>query len=662
MSNSQALKFNPPPGWPGLPAGFDPPEGWMPNQDPSWPEPPANWVFWVPIVPDNTAGQDAPSADSPIAEPPYKDSAAHTSEQTPHKYSLELERLQEENSSLRAQLVNREAASGEVELNGGVVLHDDGIYQCPHPLLADIRVAMEREREANNQLSLIVEKIPGVLLEMGGPIRGQPEVIYVSPNCSDIWGVTPKEFYANPMLFFQMHDPEDVQAFSKAIETSIDSGAPLSRRYKIFARNGQIRWLDFRGSAIVDDGQIIVKSIVIDVTDEVKTQQQLEREKGISRQAQKLETIGRLTGGVAHDFNNLLAIILANLELLRSAENAADNDEYIDAAITATMRGADLTKNMLAFARKAPLAPEILDINFVLENARTWMARAVPSRIVVETSLSSNLWPVAADRCSLEGALLNLILNACDAMDGQGILRIETANEKIENDEVDAVQDVVTRGEYVVVTLSDTGTGISQEHLSAIFEPFFTTKAPGAGSGIGLSMTMGFMEQTGGTIHVESKLGEGSSFKLYFPVFGEKVDAPSPAVAVKSRVEGEGKRILLAEDEEAVRKTLTKILKREGHDVTAAASGDAALSFFCLDSNFDLLLTDIVMPGELQGTDLANRVREKCPELPVIFMTGHAGESGICLKNANSQYIRLIKPVPGSEIIEAVRRATAGDN
>lgn len=551
----------------------------------------------------------------------------------------------------RAQWIAERLSTGEISRVLGIQID-----------LTDIHGAMERERAANNQLEQIVEKIPGVLLEMGGPIRGQPDVIFVSPKCFDIWGVTPREFYANPMLFFEMHDPEDVQAFSNAIETSIDSGAPISHRYKIFARNGQTRWLDFRGSALVEDGRIIVKSVAIDVTDEVKTQQQLEREKEISRQAQKLESIGQLTSGVAHDFNNLLSIILGNLELLRSGEDAAHHDELIAAAITATMHGADLTKNMLAFARKAPLAPEILDINSLLENARTWMGRAVPSSIVVRTTLSSKLWPVAADRASLEGALLNLILNACDAMDGRGILRIDTSNQKIDNDEVDAAQNLVTPGKYVVVTVSDTGKGISQEHLSSIFEPFFTTKAPGAGSGIGLSMTMGFMEQTGGAIQVQSKPGEGASFKLYFPAFEEKVDASYPAATVKPSVECKGKRILLVEDEETVRKTLTKILEQEGHDVSAAASGDAAFSRFCLDSNFDLLLTDLILPGELLGTDLANRIREKCPELPVIFMTGYAGESELCPNDASSLDIRLMKPVSSSEIIEAIRRATAHSN
>jgi CheY-like chemotaxis protein len=311
---------------------------------------------------------------------------------------------------------------------------------------------------------------------------------------------------------------------------------------------------------------------------------------------------------------------------------------------------------LLAFARKARLTPEVLDLNNVVREAKNWMGRALPESVLVETSLLAGVWPIEADRSSLESALLNLILNARDAMSGQGNLTIETANVRIDEAYINARQEELTPGRYVMLAVSDTGEGISEGDLTSIFEPFFTTKPLGEGSGLGLSMTVGFMKQSGGTVQVYSEVGEGTTFKLYFPV-AVAVDAKrelAKPIPAEAQVAGSGRRVLVAEDESAVRDTLVTILERAGYVVTATTSGDNALAIFEADPTFDLLLTDIVMPGKLQGTHLAKALRQRWPDLPIIFMSGYASEATVHGNGLKPEDIRLMKPVRRADLLAAL--------
>lgn len=523
--------------------------------------------------------------------------------------------------------------------------------------MTDIREAEQRHQVSQDRLAVIVEKLPGVLLEMDATAPDRPMLKYLSAKCQDIWGYSEEEFFADPLLFVKMHDPDDIGDFLEHISKCIETGEPIFHRYMITARDGQTRWLDYHGSSSTENGKVLVKAIVLDATSEVEAQKLMEAEREISRRAQKHESIGQLTGGVAHDFNNLLAVILGNLELLRDEDLPSNQTQMIDAAITASLRGAELTKNMLAFARKAPLTPVTLDLNNVVREAKNWMARALPASVVVETSLLAGLWSIEADRASLESALLNLSLNARDAMKGHGNLTIETANVRIDEAYIDARQEELIPGRYVMLAVSDTGPGIPDDTIGSIFEPFFTTKPPGLGSGLGLSMTVGFMRQSGGTVQVYTEIGEGTTFKLYFPasvIDGERLSTPIHASKIASIT---GQRLLLAEDEDAVRETLVTILERAGYQVTATPSGDAAYAAFQADPTFDLLLTDIVMPGKLQGTDLATALREQWPTLPVLFMSGYASEATVHGNGLRTKDIRLMKPVQRTELIAAVGKA-----
>lgn len=379
------------------------------------------------------------------------------------------------------------------------------------------------------------------------------------------------------------------------------------------------------------------------------------------RQAQRVEAIGNLTGGVAHDFNNLLAIILGNLEILRddfdaTSAGAADQLKLIDSAIEAVDRGSELTRNMLSFARRARLQPTALDLNAIVRRTKNWAGRTMPAVIDIETSLLAGLWGIESDASSTESALLNLILNARDAMPDGGKLTIETANVQMDDRFINERGEDLEPGRYVMLAVSDTGVGIPQEVLDRIFDPFFTTKSPGAGTGLGLSMIHGFMKQSGGTVHVYSEPGVGTSFKLYFKAI-EAEDAAEDEVEEFDRAAGTGARLLVVEDEPDVLSLISTMLSREGFQVRTAKSGEEALKIFEFDSGFDLLLTDIVMPGSLMGTALAKELRQRRPDLPVVFMSGYPREATVHGNGLRPEDIRLTKPVQRADLIRAVRTA-----
>lgn len=373
--------------------------------------------------------------------------------------------------------------------------------------------------------------------------------------------------------------------------------------------------------------------------------------------SQKLEAVGKLTGGVAHDFNNLLAVTLGNLELLRDEINDPQQKTMIEKGIAATLRGSDLTRSMLAFARKASLEPSPIDINLVVQETKSWISRTLPATITVKTSLLDGLWLVEADPSATESALLNLILNAQDAMPRGGKLTIETANINIDESYIDVRQEELTPGRYVMLAVSDTGEGIPPAILSEIFEPFFSTKTPSSNSGLGLSMVHGFMRQSKGTVQVYSELGIGTTFKLFFKVAAQRAE-PTPQTETKSEIANHsGCRILLAEDDASVLEVLVQTLEKAGYSVTAAPSGDAAKKIFQADPHFDLLITDIVMPGQLLGTGLASKLRSLAPDLPVIFMSGYASEATVHGNGLRPDDIRLMKPVQRADLLEAIQKA-----
>jgi PAS domain S-box-containing protein len=541
---------------------------------------------------------------------------------------------------------------GEFDRNGkklGIIaIHFD---------VTDIREAERVHLESMARVALIADNLPGVVFQIDITDPNNTNIIYIGPKCLSLWEYTDQELYADNSLLVTAHDPQDRPVFLAAVRQSITTATPFSHRYMITARDGSTRWLEFRGGPIFSNDRVMIEAIILDVTSEVQVQQQIEKEREISHRAQKIESIGQLTGGVAHDFNNLLTVILGNLELLMDETDPAMHAELITNAITATMRGAELTKSMLSFARKARLTPVILDLNAVVRDAQTWIGRTMPKSVVIDTTLSANLWPIEADLSSLENSLLNLILNARDAMLGSGNVTIATSNVVIDASDIQNQQGELAPGRYVMLTAKDTGEGIAPDNLALIFEPFFTTKRQGEGSGLGLSMIVGFMKQSGGTVQVESNPDQGTTFKLYFPAANTADTSAEASKTEKTETGTSLGRILVAEDEHAVRAAIVTMLERAGYLVTQTASGDEAYSVFSKDPTFDLLLTDIVMPGKLQGTHLAQKIRHKWPDLPIVFMSGYASDAHMNCDGVKAGDTRLMKPVRRADLLAALAKA-----
>ncbi|MEP2718072.1 ATP-binding protein [Pseudophaeobacter sp.] len=405
----------------------------------------------------------------------------------------------------------------------------------------------------------------------------------------------------------------------------------------------------------------LVRANVADISKRLKDQAYREELQSQLAASQRLETIGQLTGGVAHDFNNLLAVTLGNLELLQDEENEEKRAEFLTSCINATLRGADLTRSLLSYARRAPLQPQTTDLNKLVLDTKNWAGRTLPSHIDVETSLLARLWEVEVDPGVAESALLNLILNARDAMPEGGKLTIETANVRIDDTYLDGRREALEPGRYVMIAVSDTGEGIPPEVLDKIYDPFFTTKPSGKGSGLGLSMVLGFMRQSEGTAQVYSEPGVGTTFKLYFPAVSPKTEVQTEVNLNRPPLEAGGKRILIAEDEAEVLAVLKTHLEKAGYVVTGATSGDEAKAIFAADPNFDLLLTDIVMPGRLKGTSLSKELRDLNHSLPVVFMSGYAAEATVHGNGLRPEDIRLMKPVMRRDLLDAVSSALAND-
>jgi two-component system CheB/CheR fusion protein len=373
-------------------------------------------------------------------------------------------------------------------------------------------------------------------------------------------------------------------------------------------------------------------------------------------QAQKMEAIGNLTGGMAHDFNNMLGVIIGNIDLLRDLKGEdRDIDELTREALDAAFRGADLTRRLLAFARQQPLRPQHVDVNELVSGITRLLRRTIGEDIEISLDLAAELWPVVVDPAQLEASLTNLATNARDAMTDGGRLMIVTANRTLDADYA-AQHAEVAPGGYVMLEVSDTGCGMTPEVMHRIFEPFFTTKSRDKGTGLGLSMVFGFIKQSGGHIGVYSEPGIGTTFRLFLPRMAANVPAIEESVATPL-LHGRGESVLVVEDNAALRRVVTRQLGELGYRVLAAENAATGLEMLDRQS-IDLLLTDIVMPGGINGRELARRARQRWPSIKIVFtsgfsevrLNGDAGPLAACTP-------LLSKPYRKEDLASATREA-----
>ena len=513
----------------------------------------------------------------------------------------------------------------------------------------DIQVAKVAEGEARLETAIRIAGIGHFEFD-----RTTNTCNFCSERYAANFGLTPNEFVLKTAQFnpytYHVH-VDDRHVVKNAIARLNDFGTQVFEYRALHPVRG-IRYIYEIVEPVFNRAGNVTASIgtSIDITELREAEARL-------RQSQRVEAIGTLTGGVAHDFNNLLAVILGNLELSLETSQDDDKRELIENAIEATMRGASLTKNLLSFARRAHLEPTHINLNQIIRNTMTWGARVLPETVIIENSLAAELWDVELDSTSMENALINLLLNARDAMPEGGKVTIKTANLQIYDKYNSDRDEDIGPGSYVVLGISDTGHGIPADKFEKIFEPFYTEKPVGEGSGMGLSMVQGFIKQSGGAIRVYSEVGVGTTFKLYFKSAEQVADKPTRHVRKRLHSPKNCAKILVAEDEIEVMNILKSILENAGHSVTTANSGDEALEVFKSECGFDLLLTDVIMPGTLLGPNLAKEIRLINPNIPCIFLSGYASETAAQGNRLKPSEISLMKPVSRMDLLSAISKA-----
>jgi signal transduction histidine kinase len=410
---------------------------------------------------------------------------------------------------------------------------------------------------------------------------------------------------------------------------------------------------------------------LLERTAELEQESRLRQEaESTLRQVQKMEAVGQLTGGIAHDFNNLLTIIIGNLDTMRRAlahvGNPGTVDELrvkltkpVESALKGANNAAQLTQRLLAFSRRQALEPARVDLNRLVAGMLEILRRTLGENISIETVLGAGLWPSFVDANQIENAVLNLALNAKDAMPDGGCLTIETANVYLDDAYVRRFGDLEA-GQYVLLCVSDTGTGIPKDILDRVFEPFFTTKPLGVGSGLGLAMVHGFVKQSGGHVRVYSEPGQGTTVKIYLPrMIGAKETSAVPAGKVAEVIPvpraAKGETILVVEDNEGVRSYAKEVLEDLGYRVIQASNAEEGLEQLAKHQRIDLLFTDVVLPGAANGRVLATKARERYPDLPVLYTTGYTRNAIVHQGRLDPDVQLLNKPYTHQDLARKVR-------
>ncbi len=471
--------------------------------------------------------------------------------------------------------------------------------------------------------------------------------------------------------------PDDRAAIAQQCERCARYGDDLEMQFRVLLPEGTERWIFDKGQTFTDsnDRPTYMVGACLDITQHKRTERALQRlnetlEQRVNaevaarakteaalRQSQKMEAVGQLTGGLAHDFNNLLAGVIGSLELLSvrlQQGRTGDLERYIHSALTSANRATALTHRLLAFSRRQTLDPSPTDLNALIEGMMELLQRTIGPLVSYSTQLSDDLWLTLCDTNQLENALLNLTINARDAMPDGGQLTLTSENLVL--GEPLAEELTLPPGEYVALGVRDTGVGIPPERLGYVFDPFYTTKPLGEGTGLGLSMVYGFAKQSGGAVRIESTVGEGTSVWIYLPRYhGQSASLHAPATPEPASTSVEGRTVLVVDDEPNVRTLVTEVLQEMGLNTLEAAEGPSGLRILDSDAHLDLLISDIGLPGGMNGRQLADAAREKRPSLRVLFITGYAESSVLDRSNTMSDYEVLTKPFTITDLEEKVR-------
>jgi PAS domain S-box-containing protein len=578
---------------------------------------------------------------------PFKDSAA--SKESFAKLQTE-EYIRYEDLPLKT----RDGRKVDVEFVSNVYLVDgQDVIQCNIRDITERKRAENALKESEHKLSSILESIRDVVWSLSWP---DMRVIFLSPSAEHLYGRPVRDFVHRPTLWQEVVHPEDAPATEAAFRKLQDAGK-AERECRVIRPDGTIVWISDRSWMVFDQsGQPVrVDGVATDITERKRAEAEKEQLEEQLRASQKMESIGSLAGGIAHDFNNLLSVILSYTDFAM-AEAVAGGPLVNDLMEVkkAADRAVALTRQLLAFGRKQVLQPVPLDLNEVVAGVEKMLRRILGEDVDLVRRLAPDLGLISADPGQLEQVLMNLVVNARDAMPGGGELTIETANVEIDG-EYAACHLTVTSGRYVLLAVTDTGCGMDGQTKARLFEPFFTTKEKGKGTGLGLSTVYGIVKQSGGDIWVYSEPGQGTTFKIYLPreLSATTATALKPSTVPK-RSRGT-ETILVVEDEEALRKVVLRTLDGAGYKVLCAADGDEALLKSARHAgDIRLLLTDVVMP-RMSGSVLAERLSKARPSLKVLYMSGYSDEAivqhGVIQAGAHF----LGKPFTAADLARKVR-------
>lgn len=450
----------------------------------------------------------------------------------------------------------------------------------------------------------------------------KPHFTYVNEVVTTITGYTPQEHYNDPQLGLKIVHPEDRKMLEKILNGNIDEFKQFNIRW--INKNGQIIYIEQKNVPIYDENKnlIAIECIARDITQRIKIEKEKEELRQQLLQSQKIESIGMLAGGIAHDYNNMLAIILGYAQDLQSRFNEDDPiQQDIKEIIKAAQVTKDLTNQLLAFARKQPLSPKLIDLNQLLKSMESLIRRTLREDISIEMIFQENIESILVDPIQMQQIILNLIVNAKDAMSNGGKIIIETKNVEITQEYINSHLGI-NIGKHVMLAISDTGHGMDKATMDRIFEPFFSSKETGKGTGLGLSTVYGIVKQSGGNIWVYSEIGKGTTFKIYFPASEGKITETSEKDYQKN-ISGKGQKIMLVEDEEDLRKILNVMLVKLGYEVIITQGATDALTLIEEKGvKPDCVLTDLIMP-EMNGKELIDRIKKRYDDIKVLYMSGY---------------------------------------
>ena len=476
----------------------------------------------------------------------------------------------------------------------------------------------------------------------------------VNPACTRTLGWSEAELLGRTSEWLE--HPDDGGLTRSQVKKLGEADVTVKFESRFRHKDGSYRWLSWTGVPDRDH----IYAVARDVTAEKIAAERLKATEEALLQSQKMEAVGQLTGGIAHDFNNLLTGIVGSLDLLqtRLSQGRTDNfARYINAAMTSANRAAALTHRLLAFARRQPLIPKSVDANQLVVSLEDLLRRTIGETIDLSIVAADDLWGTLCDPNQLESALLNLAINARDAMPNGGKLIISTANARL--DGIGADTPALAPGDYIKIDVTDTGSGMSAEVAARAFDPFFTTKPIGQGTGLGLSMIYGFARQSNGHATIDSKIGQGTSVRLYLPRHHGEADTEHASTARAAEHAATGETVLVVEDEPVVRSVILEMLQEQGYRTLDAVDGPAGLRILRANGRVDLLVTDVGLPG-MNGRQLADQARETRPDLKILFITGYAESAAIADGFLQPGMEMITKPFDLDNLSQRIRAMVSG--